>query len=185
MRKLPLFLLVAVMDALCLHAQTSYTVLGGTNCGPATTTVSCVILIPPANALGIYPNIQVSFNPLTGLGTIEFETFQLVENSPNGPNLGAGTISLAAPVFQTVTSNGQTSYQITDLTIYGYGSYVPASGIAPCPGPDAHGQLDPSRCWVIKPATLHFLYRSVFHQGGTYTWERSFRAGELTFSEIE
>jgi hypothetical protein len=175
---------ILLMSGLTLSAQTQFRLTQSSYCSTAVAAVNCSIPIPPKTTGGFYPLLLIEFNPATGGGSMGFETFQQVENA-DGPYLNNGVIDLAAPVWQTVMSNGQTSYQITRLTLYGWGSYAPASGIAACPGPDAHGQLDPSRCWVVKPTTLYFTYRAILHQGGTWTWDRSFYVGELTFSQIQ
>lgn len=174
-----------ILDDEALAAGGNSWALTGQDCGTATAVINCAALIPRANTGGFFPNVRISFDPTTGQGAFEFETFQRVENA-NGPYLDRGPISHAVATWETVTlPNGVQSQQISRMVLYGWGSYAPASGIAQCNGPNPDYQTFPSNCWVIKPLTVNFSYRAVFHQGGTYTLDRVVVNGELTFAQIQ
>lgn len=155
-RILPLTLL---LFGICASAQTSYTILGGTGCGPAMPVFACSFTIEQVNPLGEYAYGTISVDLTSNLDNqgrgVEFGNFE----GPTGSNLLVGTYQSDGKMYRVYTStaqvcsNGQCSQQTTVLSAYIKGFYADQT---------------PYTALI----TLHFAYVAAFQRGGTYIWQR-------------
>jgi hypothetical protein len=156
---------IFALSCLIAGAQPNYTIIGGTGCGPAESTLSCTFDVNQINGLGEYAYVTLSADLANNLDNqgrgIEFGNFV----GPAGKNLLVATYQADSNkmyrIYTTsasVTSNGQTSTQVTVFSAYIEGEYVDGTKFT--------GLI-----------TIHFAYTAQFQQGGTYIWERSLAKG--------
>jgi len=116
-------LIAAILGAVSLHAQRTYTVVPET-CPTNTTPMQCDISMTPPNALGIYPVMELTDNLVTNTGGyIVWDSVQ----GPTGQYLGGAVIDSSSATWATVCSNGACIHQVTSLTLTFTGVYCPCS----------------------------------------------------------
>jgi hypothetical protein len=155
---------IVALSCMIAGAQTSYTIIGGTGCGTATSNLSCTFDVNQINPLGEYAYVELSADLANNLDNqgrgIEFGNFV----GPAGKNLLVATYQANNGMYRiyttsaVVTSNGQTSTQVTVFSAYIEGEYVDGTKFT--------GLI-----------TMHFSYVAQYQQGGTYVWERYLAKG--------
>src|SRR5579871_1040909 len=148
-------------------AQTTYTVIPGP-CGGAVNSLQCTLYLSPANAIGIYPALQLTDDLIQDSGgLVDWSSTQ----GPEGRNLGNGVIKqdsqghyLSYPVRSKVCSNGSCAEQVTALTVYFEGPYI-------------GGRI------YAGYYTLHMSYEHQYSLYGGWKWVRTVTGGLVTLTQ--
>ena len=139
-----------------------------TQCSAPVGNFQCTLILPPANALGIYPTLRFTDDLVNDSGGLVDWSTAL---GPAGKYLGAGVIQrnaaghyLSYPVWSRVCSGTSCSEQVTSLTVYFDGTYI---------GGGTYAGL----------YTLHMSYAYKYTFRGGWRWVRTITGGLVTLTQ--